>query len=192
MRPSTRILTLLLVSLLVETSKAQSPVERVESQSGKAWVTPEVKAPRVSFHTFDSDATKGKVSYHIYTPAAYDREPQRRFPVVYWLHGSGGGLAGLAKVAAHFNAAIEAGKTPPCFVVFVNGLVEGMYVDWKDGSAPMETNRATKTTTANAATDDDQLLANDVLGRTPTTARAPKYIASPQATRPARRFVKFQ
>jgi enterochelin esterase-like enzyme len=60
-------------------------------------------------------------------------------PVVYWLHGSGGGLAGLAKVAAFFDAAIEAGKTPPCFVVFVNGLVEGMYVDWKDGSAPIET-----------------------------------------------------
>ena len=139
MKPSTRILTLLLVSLLVDSSKAQPPAQRVESQSGKAWVTPEVKASRVSFHTFDSDAAKGKVSYHIYTPAAYDSEGQRRFPVVYWLHGSGGGLAGLAKVAAQFNAAIEAGKTPPCFVVFVNGLVEGMYVDWKDGSAPMET-----------------------------------------------------
>jgi poly(3-hydroxybutyrate) depolymerase len=42
-------------------------------------------------------------------------------------------------VAALFDAAIEAGKTPPCLVVFVNGLVEGMYVDWKDGSAPLET-----------------------------------------------------
>ena len=139
MKSSTRILTLLLVSLLVASSTAQSPVERVESKSGKAWVTPEVKAPRVSFQTFDSDAAKGKVSYHIYTPAAYDREPQRRLPVVYWLHGSGGGLPGISKVAAHFNTAIEAGKTPPCFVVFVNGLVEGMYVDWKDGSVPMET-----------------------------------------------------
>ena len=139
MKPSTRILTLAIVSLLIASSTAQVPVERVESQSGKAWVTPEVKARRVSFHTFDSDAAKGKVSYHIYTPAAFDREPQRRFPVVYWLHGSGGGLAGLAKVAAFFDAAIEADKTPPCFVVFVNGLVEGMYVDWKDGSAPIET-----------------------------------------------------
>jgi poly(3-hydroxybutyrate) depolymerase len=124
---------------MVALSVAQEPAQRIESQSGKAWVTPEVKAPRVSFHTFDSDAAKGKVSYHIYTPAASDSEGQRQFPVVYWLHGSGGGLAGLAKVAAQFNAAIEAGKTPPCFVVFVNGLVEGMYVDWKDGSAPMET-----------------------------------------------------
>jgi poly(3-hydroxybutyrate) depolymerase len=124
---------------MVALSMAQVPAQRIESQSGFAWVTPEVKALRVSFHTFESDAAKGKVSYHIYKPAAYDREGQRRFPVVYWLHGSGGGLAGLAKVAAYFDAAIEAGKTPPCFVVFVNGLVEGMYVDWKDGSAPIET-----------------------------------------------------
>jgi poly(3-hydroxybutyrate) depolymerase len=41
-------------------------------------------------------------------------------------------------VAGLFDAAIQAGKTPPCLVVFVNGLREGMYVDWKDGSAPIE------------------------------------------------------
>jgi enterochelin esterase-like enzyme len=93
----------------------------------------------VTFETYDSEAAKTKVSYHLYRPAAYDREPTRRFPVVYWLHGSGGGIAGIAKVAAHFHAAIESEKTPPCLVVFVNGLVEGMYVDWKDGSAPLET-----------------------------------------------------
>jgi gluconolactonase len=108
---------------------------------GPQWVTPEVKAPRVSFHTFDSAAAKTKVSYHLYTPAAYDaaENKERRFPVVYWLHGSGGGAAGLAKVAAHFDAAIQAGKTQPFLVVFVNGLVEGMYVNWKDGTAPLET-----------------------------------------------------
>jgi len=79
-------------------------------------------------------------SYHLYTPAAYlaAENTDRRFPVVYWLHGLGGGAAGIAKVAAHFDAAIEAGKTPPCLVVLVNGLVEGMYVDWKDGTAPLE------------------------------------------------------
>jgi enterochelin esterase-like enzyme len=124
---------------MVALSVAQEPPQRIESQSRLTWVTPEVRALRVSFHTFDSDAAKGKVSYHIYKPASYDREGQRRLPVVYWLHGSGGGLAGLAKVAAYFDAAIEAGKTPPCFVVFVNGFVEGMYDDWKDGSAPIET-----------------------------------------------------
>lgn len=115
-------------------------VPQVEAISKVQWVTPAVKAPRVSFHTFDSAAAKGKVSYHIYTPAPYEaaESNDRRFPVVYWLHGSGGGAAGIAKVAAKFDAAIEAGKTRPCLVVFVNGLVEGMYVDWKDGTTPLE------------------------------------------------------
>ncbi|MFM7167690.1 MAG: alpha/beta hydrolase-fold protein [Planctomycetaceae bacterium] len=114
------------------------PVSADEAPGDVAWVTREVRAPRVSFHTFDSAAAKSKVSYHLYLPAAYEREPERRFPVVYWLHGSGGGLAGIAQVARSFDAAIESGKTPACLVVFVNGLVEGMYVDWKDGSVPLE------------------------------------------------------
>ena len=126
-------------SAVVASATAQSQESRPAPQSDLAWVTAEISAPRVSFHTFDSAAAKTKVSYHIYKPAAYDQDTQRRFPVVYWLHGSGGGLPGIPRVAALFDAAIAAGKTPPCLVVFVNGLAEGMYVDWKDGSAPIET-----------------------------------------------------
>lgn len=95
--------------------------------------------PRVVHETFRSAAAEGPVSYHLYIPAAYRDDPQRRFPVVYWLHGSGGGLPGIAPLARQFDAAIAAGKVPPCLVVFVNGLKSGMYVDWKDGSAPVET-----------------------------------------------------
>jgi poly(3-hydroxybutyrate) depolymerase len=110
-------------------SAAPQPVE---------WITRAIKAPRVSFQTFDSAAAKTKVSYHLYTPAAYERDAERRFPVVYWLHGSGGGLPGIPALAKHLDAAIEAGKTPPCLVVFVNGLEMGMYVDWSNGAAPVE------------------------------------------------------
>jgi len=119
---------------VLERSWRQSP-----GAGAPAWVTAKIQAPGVSFHTFASAAARAEVSYHIFRPAAYDREPERRFPVVYWLHGSRGGLPGIPRVAAHFAAAIEAGKTPPCLVVFVNGLANGMYVDWKDGSAPVET-----------------------------------------------------
>jgi S-formylglutathione hydrolase FrmB len=122
-----------LSSVVGETADSSAP------RPDRAWVTPEITAPGVSFHTFESAAAKATVSYHLFTPAAYGRDPNRRFPVVYWLHGSGGGLPGIPKVAARFAAAIEAGKTPPCLVVFVNGMPDGMYVDWKDGSAPLET-----------------------------------------------------
>ncbi len=121
------------------TSQAVVPATEPDGRApSRAWVTPAITAPGVSFHTFESAAAKTKVSYHIFTPAAYDREPQRRFPVVYWLHGSGGGMQGIPKVATHFAAAIEAGAAPACLVVFVNGLPNGMYVDWKDGSTPLE------------------------------------------------------
>jgi S-formylglutathione hydrolase FrmB len=104
-----------------------------------AWVTPAVSAPRLQFRTFDSAAAKTKVSYHIYTPEVYDTEKERRFPVLYWLHGTGGGLAGVPKLAAYFAAAIRAGKTPPMIVVFPNGLATSMWCDSKDGKVPMET-----------------------------------------------------
>jgi len=131
-----RFAILLVLTAAALTVRAAEPATVA---SDLAWVTPEVKAPGVSFHTFESAAAKTAVSYHLFTPAAYGREPERRFPVVYWLHGSGGGLPGIPQVAARFARAIEAGKVPPCLVVFVNGMPNGMYVDWKDGSAPLET-----------------------------------------------------
>ncbi|MFM7056375.1 MAG: alpha/beta hydrolase-fold protein [Planctomycetota bacterium] len=115
------------------------PDEQGPSSADRGWITRKIEAPRVSFHTFQSASAKTGVSYHLYTPEIHGQDKDRRFPVVYWLHGSRGGLAGIPQVARLFDAAIQAGKTPPCLVVFVNGLVEGMYVDWKDGSAPVET-----------------------------------------------------
>jgi enterochelin esterase-like enzyme len=103
------------------------------------WMTPVAEAPRVSYRTFESAAVGARVSYHLYTPAAYERDPARRFPVVYWLHGSGGGVQGIPQLADLVDEAIEAGQLPPVLVVFVNGLRLGMYVDWKDGRAPIET-----------------------------------------------------
>jgi enterochelin esterase-like enzyme len=103
------------------------------------WLTPAVDAPRVSYHGFESRAAGTRVSYHLYTPAAHARDPERRFPVVYWLHGSGGGVQGIPQLARLVDEAIEAGRVPPFLVVFVNGLRLGMYVDWKDGRAPLET-----------------------------------------------------
>ena len=132
------ISSMLMFELMGLTS-AQDPRQFNQSKETPEWMTPQFAGPHVSYHTFDSTAAKSRVSYHLYMPEACEGDTEKRFPVVYWLHGSGGGLAGIPKVATHFDAAIAAGKTPPCLVVFVNGLVEGMYVDWKDGAAPLET-----------------------------------------------------
>ncbi len=116
----------------------QATAHQPPAEVASRWVTPAVQAKGLSQQIFESKAVGGRVSYHLYRPAAYDREPQRRFPVVYWLHGSGGGLPGVAQLAKRVDDAIEAGAAPACLVVFVNGLPSGMYVDWKDGSTPVE------------------------------------------------------
>jgi enterochelin esterase-like enzyme len=104
-----------------------------------AWVTPPVRAPRVEFRTFESKAAKAEVSFHIYKPGNYDEEKNRRFPVLYWLHGTNGGLAGIAPLSAFFDLAIRDGKIPPMLVVFPNGLARSMWCDSEDGAVPMET-----------------------------------------------------
>lgn len=102
------------------------------------WVTAEVKAPRIEFRSFESKIVGAKVSYHVYTPLAYDN-PNSRLPVLYWLHGTEGGVSGVRRVAELFHDAIQAKKQPAMLVVFVNGLPRRLWADSKDGSAPVET-----------------------------------------------------
>lgn len=108
-------------------------------EPSNAWVTREVNAPRVQQYTIQSQAAKTKVSYHIYLPKAYDLDRQKQFPVLYWLHGSGGGLPGIRPVSAFFNAAIQAEKIPPMIIVFPNSFENGMWCDSVDGKRPIET-----------------------------------------------------
>lgn len=110
-----------------------------ESNTLVRWTTRAVTGPGVSFHTFASRAAQALVSYHIYLPPQYASEPARRFPVLYWLHGTGGGLVGIPRLAAHFDEAIRTGRTPAMVIVFPNGLTDSMWCNSKDGAVPMET-----------------------------------------------------
>jgi enterochelin esterase-like enzyme len=106
---------------------------------GSGWVTRRVEAPGVTFHTLNSDAAGTRVSFHLYTPEAYRLLEDQRFPVLYWLHGAGAGVSGIAPLARLFEAAITNGSIPPLLLVFVNGLQAGMYVDWMGAKVPLET-----------------------------------------------------
>lgn len=118
---------------------AAAPAESFPPQPALQWVTPVVLAPRLQQRTFASPAAKTNVSYFIYTPEVYSTERERRLPVLYWLHGSGGGLSGLRPLVNYFDSAIRAGKIPPMIIVFPNGMATSMWCDSKDGRVPMET-----------------------------------------------------
>lgn len=102
------------------------------------WLRPEVPTPGLTYRTFNSKAAGSEVNFYVYTPPTYQSETTRRFPVMYWLHGTGGGDGGQGQLARVIDNAIKARKIPPMLVVFPNGLPRGMWVDSKDGARKVE------------------------------------------------------
>lgn len=110
-----------------------------QERSNVPWVTSMASTPRVEYRLLYSDAIAGPVSYHIYLPTPYALQPLRRFPVLYWLHGSGPGVLGIPALTRYFHDAIQSRLIPPMIVVFPNSLPDGMWCDSKDGLQPVET-----------------------------------------------------
>jgi S-formylglutathione hydrolase FrmB len=110
-------------------------------QSARAevnWVTPHCGAAKdVQYGTFYSDAAEGEVSYHVLLPPSYHKQTNRKFPVIYWLHGTNGssrGCGGISFVADFYSRLMLQDQMPEAIVVFPNGLDHGMWCDAADGS----------------------------------------------------------
>ncbi|MFM8980239.1 MAG: alpha/beta hydrolase-fold protein [Planctomycetia bacterium] len=119
-------------------AKPAAPPQDSEANGPPAWVTPAMAGPRLQQRLLQSLLVAAPVSYHVWTPPQYDSEPGSRFPVMYWLHGSGGGLAGLPQMARQLDEAVRSGALPPLVVVFPNGLPHGMWCDSHDRRQPVE------------------------------------------------------
>jgi enterochelin esterase-like enzyme len=104
------------------------------------WVHSDKAEPAgTKYKTFHSKTIAAEVSYLIYLPPDYLKDSPKRYPVVYWLHGSGGSPRGSTTFVEYLDAAVRAGKAPPMIAVLVNGLKgETMYCDTKDGQLPVE------------------------------------------------------
>lgn len=90
------------------------------------WVNPlPVSAPEgVQHGTFYSKANDATIGYNIFLPPGYNlpENAERRYPVVYYLHGGRpGGEHKSVSLAAHMGDAMRAGRVPPMIYVFVNG-----------------------------------------------------------------------
>jgi len=103
------------------------------------WLDPDHGAPNGSqYKTFQSKTLGREVSYLVWLPPGYEQE-QKRYPVIYWLHGMGGNQRGGATMfVPHVETAIKEGVLPPVIVVLVNGMVKSFYCDSSDGQCPME------------------------------------------------------
>lgn len=105
----------------------------------REWITTTAATTQVQFQLFRSATLGRPVSFHVMLPPSYAAQPNRRYPVLYWLHGSGGGLDGVPQLANFFSNAMTTARMPHALVVFPNGLANSMWCNSKDGSTPVET-----------------------------------------------------
>ena len=75
------------------------------------WTSPPTTGAGVVYRTFWSPTAQATVSYHVSLPAAYGTDPAARFPVVYWLHGTGSPIAGIPALASWLRDATAAGAS---------------------------------------------------------------------------------
>ena len=100
------------------------PPERVKAMRGRLEIVA-LRAPSLAGNPLGDPDVRATP---VYLPPQYDREPERRFPVIYNLHGfTGSGFSHLNFQAwqprshERLEAAIEAGEMPPCIYVLVDG-----------------------------------------------------------------------
>ncbi len=110
------------------------------SQPLLAWIDSDKSEPDgTKYKTFHSATINADVSYLIYLPPDCEKQITTRYPVLYYLHGSGGTPRGGGDLAQRLDKAIRAGHASPMIVIFVNGLRgETMYCDSRDGKWPLE------------------------------------------------------
>ena len=130
---------LLLLTLSVPVHGAKPKANQANTDD--MWVTspvPDLSAG-VTHHTFQSASMKRDVGYCIYLPPGYAKDSDRRYPVIYHLHGAGGNETRSVYSASVLHEGILAGKLPEIIMVFPNGGRSTMYQDSGDGRFMAET-----------------------------------------------------
>ena len=108
----------------------------------RPWVdTTRAAPPPMQYRRYRASTINGQeTDYLVYLPPGYDdrANANRRYPVVYWLHGYESQPQDGAPFVDGLDAAIRARAAPPTIVVLPNGLKDSWFVDSADGSQPVE------------------------------------------------------
>lgn len=118
---------LLPIATLAQAQPAPAASETPRPRREVIWNNiPAEPHPLVAHHDFHSEAMQRTVGYTVYLPPSYATETERRYPVLYFLHGAGGnenadgpGFAGI------IDRLVRAGRIPPVVCVFPNGGMSG-------------------------------------------------------------------
>lgn len=105
--------------------------------AGVAMRAAETKRGQIRYVFYRSELNRQKIPVMVYTPPGYDAAA-KRYPVVYNLHGAGGGSPERqwARMRATLTNAMDSGTVPPTIYVFVNALGDTGYIDHPDERGP--------------------------------------------------------
>lgn len=95
--------------------------------------------PLVEHGIVFSEAMQREVGYNIYLPAEYRQRSDRRYSVIYFLHGARGNEQSAARMASVVHHEAEAGRTGPVIWVYVNGGPFSGFYDWPESYVKAET-----------------------------------------------------
>lgn len=108
-----------------------------DPQSWK-WVNPDI-AENCKHGTVFSQAMSRDVGYSIYLPPSYETETNKRYPVVYYLHGASGSEASSKELSWAIEKALKEKAIQEAIFVFPNGGHYSGYRDWDEGNVKSET-----------------------------------------------------
>lgn len=109
------------------------------------WIDPDKTVPTGTHYALypqPSRMGKGDAnpqgSMLVYLPPDYRASKNRRYPVVYFMHGGNQTQQGAVPAIERLDAAIRAGRTPPFIMVAPQALTNVRYINTKDGMRPLE------------------------------------------------------
>jgi predicted peptidase len=108
-RKTMRVVGPVMVALWALTIVEAATPQRARPQ--RRWLDTQRQAPSgTRLCTFSSKTAGQEVSYLLYLPPDYESSSDRRYPVLYWLHGLGGTqYTGADFVVPYLDAAIRQG-----------------------------------------------------------------------------------
>ena len=110
---------------------------------------------------FFSKATNSTHRCFVYTPPDYDKDPSKRYPVLYLQHGMGEdetGWGSQGHAGLIMDNLIAAGKAKPFIIVMANGMVSGGAMPPR-GGGPAAAAARSSGSAMGAAVDGDDVLA---------------------------------
>jgi enterochelin esterase-like enzyme len=109
---------------------AAAPVVQAPPQQIDRWSTlPAKPQPLLVHKTFHSKSMDTEVGYNLYLPPDYEKDPQARYPVLYWLHGMNQSESTDQYPIRYLDDAIKANTIKPMIVVYASGGQRTYYTD---------------------------------------------------------------